>query len=57
MDDRNTCSDVQSSSWCGQLKGLCDCTCACTSNCVATTPSTAGNLEYAIGSLKSCLEH
>ena len=49
MDDRNTCRDVQSSSWCGQLKGLCDCTCKeppCEGNeCKTTTARPAGNLK------------
>ena len=54
MDDRKGCSDVQSSSWCGQLKRLCDCTCAdpgCTSDCPTTRPETtkpAGDIEYAM---------
>ena len=52
MDDRQGCSDVQSSSWCGQLKSLCECTCkepSCTgTTCPTTAPPPTGNLEYAI---------
>ena len=47
-NDSNDCTDVQTSSWCGQLKSLCQCTCS--SGDGPYTTAKPGNLKI----LKFC---
>ena len=49
IDDRKEeCSDVQSSSWCGQLKQLCDCTCKGGHTNITTTAGPPGDFKTLI---------